>query len=497
MSAFRKLIYCSLLFFLIAPFPGTANSQIFSDVSRSHWAHDSITWAVEQRIVTGYPDGTFKPENPVREAEFLAMLFRAFPEISIPPAGQGESWDEPYFSLATSMQWPVWRDRSEAGFNRGRMAQVVAASQGYLLPQEEAVQYLLDHQLANGKTSATVEGFGMGDVLRRSEAVKLILNLKGAGVTLSEAVLGEKDRGDEERGDKNRQEDRIHVRGIGIGDSEADVIAKLGQPVRKDESEYGFDWYIYNQDYSNYVQIGLHDGKVVGLYTNGSDWSVGANDITRGSRKSDLRSTFGEELSAILKDHTYFNFNDKQRSESPAYLIEQSYVTFFLDIHEQDAVIAIQVIEKETELGKKSFHGDASDALRDSFERQMLDLVNAARVSHELDVLSWDQRAAAAARKHSADMASRDYFAHQSPEGTSPFDRMKAEGIVYSIAAENLAAGNTSAIFAHHSLMNSPGHRTNILLEDVTHLGVGVSLGEGSYTTYFTQKFFAPMPHSK
>ncbi|MFM1655740.1 CAP domain-containing protein [Brevibacillus sp. B_LB10_24] len=76
------------------------------------------------------------------------------------------------------------------------------------------------------------------------------------------------------------------------------------------------------------------------------------------------------------------------------------------------------------------------------------------------------------------------------PDRKSPFDRMKKDGIIYKQASENIAAGQTSAIFAHESWMNSAGHRKNIL-GDYSRLGVGMSFG-GTYSTYYTQNFYQP-----
>jgi len=64
-----------------------------------------------------------------------------------------------------------------------------------------------------------------------------------------------------------------------------------------------------------------------------------------------------------------------------------------------------------------------------------------------------------AARLHSQDMIDQDYFAHDSLNGQSPFDRMEAAGYQYSTAGENLAfIGSTgfldevTTVLEHHSL---------------------------------------------
>ena len=75
----------------------------------------------------------------------------------------------------------------------------------------------------------------------------------------------------------------------------------------------------------------------------------------------------------------------------------------------------------------------------------------------------------------SQDMMNHDYFGHQSPTYGSPFDMMKSAGIQYRTAGET--AGAHTVEIAHHNLMNSPGHRQNILNSAFTHVGVGVVKG--------------------
>jgi len=87
----------------------------------------------------------------------------------------------------------------------------------------------------------------------------------------------------------------------------------------------------------------------------------------------------------------------------------------------------------------------------------------------------------------SQDMVDKNYFAHQSPTYGSPFELMRSQGISYRTAGENLA-GAPSVETAHRNLMNSPGHRANILNPNFTHVGVGIVNG-GPYGKMFTQHF--------
>jgi uncharacterized protein YkwD len=120
-------------------------------------------------------------------------------------------------------------------------------------------------------------------------------------------------------------------------------------------------------------------------------------------------------------------------------------------------------------------------------EQGMLDLVNQERTSRGLVALEMDDSLKQVARAHADDMFRRGYFAHNTPEGVDPFQRMNAAGIVFGLAGENLALAPSLQI-AHEGLMNSPGHRANILNEGFRKVGIGV-LDGGVYGKMFVQEF--------
>ena len=113
---------------------------------------------------------------------------------------------------------------------------------------------------------------------------------------------------------------------------------------------------------------------------------------------------------------------------------------------------------------------------RPDLEKQMLDLVNKERQANGLNPLAPDPELTEVARAHSADMFARGYFAHDTPEGLSPFDRMHAANVRFTTAGENLALAPT-LMLAHTGLMNSPGHRANILRREFGRVGIGVMDG--------------------
>lgn len=124
---------------------------------------------------------------------------------------------------------------------------------------------------------------------------------------------------------------------------------------------------------------------------------------------------------------------------------------------------------------------------RPDLEAQMLDLVNQERKKEGLKPLKADPEIAEVARKHSADMFARGYFSHISPEGATPFDRIRDANVGFLAAGENLALAQTLTL-AHTGLMNSPGHKANILHKSFGRLGIGI-LDGGIYGIMVTQNF--------
>lgn len=120
-------------------------------------------------------------------------------------------------------------------------------------------------------------------------------------------------------------------------------------------------------------------------------------------------------------------------------------------------------------------------------ERQMVDLVNQARQAEGLPPLTADPELSRVARIKSQDMVSKNYFSHQSPTYGSPFDMMKKFGISFRSAGENIAC-NRSVQAAHQALLESPGHRANIMSRDFNRIGIGIVDG-GPCGKMFTQMF--------
>ena len=119
-------------------------------------------------------------------------------------------------------------------------------------------------------------------------------------------------------------------------------------------------------------------------------------------------------------------------------------------------------------------------------EAEFLVKVNAERTARGLNPLRYRPELLDAARFQSLDMAYNDFFGHEGPDGRHPVDRVAAfdRSALVEYTAENVAMievvrgrwniGREAVDRLHGNLMDSPGHRANILNPDVTDVAMGV-----------------------
>ncbi len=123
----------------------------------------------------------------------------------------------------------------------------------------------------------------------------------------------------------------------------------------------------------------------------------------------------------------------------------------------------------------------------ESLENKMIEMVNKERTDRGLNALTFDSGLRQVGRVHSIDMFKRGYFSHYSPEGKTVAERAEENSVSYMVIGENLAYAPELSL-AHEGLMNSPGHRANILGEDFAKIGIGIMDG-GIYGIMVTQVF--------
>ncbi|PLR97733.1 hypothetical protein CVD19_07930 [Bacillus sp. T33-2] len=273
--------------------------------------------------------------------------------------------------------------------------------------------------------------------------------------------------------------------------------AALGEPARIDPSAYGFEWWIYNQDLSNYVQAGVLDGRVVSMYGIGPDVNVAPFKIGQPVEEIFALNIIQTDISFEYQDSSFkFELSEEDMNARP--LVQMG--SFFAQLHFDKftgSLSSIRFLDGETLIKQRPYEmvyrgnlieaetvdGQAWLPIEDGTEQQILDITNVIRLRHKLEPLKWDDKTAEVAYAHSRDMQESNYFSHTSKKYGSISDRLKAADIAYQSAGENIAANYTDAPAVVEGWLNSKGHREALLNEKFTHLGVGV------YQKHYTQNF--------
>lgn len=147
--------------------------------------------------------------------------------------------------------------------------------------------------------------------------------------------------------------------------------------------------------------------------------------------------------------------------------------------------VGLELVEAgpaEVEVGQKL----APTAL----EAEVITRINAERAANGVAPLVENGLITNAARTHSNDMATNDFFSHTGSDGSNAGQRLTAAGYNWTTYGENIAAGYATAADVVNAWMNSAGHRANILNPAFREIGVGYAYNAAStYGNYWTADF--------
>lgn len=258
--------------------------------------------------------------------------------------------------------------------------------------------------------------------------------------------------------------DPVIINGVSIkiGESKDSLISKMGEPDRIDKNEFGFDRYIYNNDYLKFAMVGIKDGAVAEIFTNCNNFEY--DSIISGSKLKNM---------AAVK-------SDKKQLDSV--IINKYFTTasVCLDPSEEYSVDSVYVIDSYIKNDFKSYN----EQLAEYASMELFDMINAARAKRGLNLLLWDNTAALCAKTHSEDMKAQEFASYNNVDGLTPFERMKNAGIKFTMAAENICIDERDVILIYNQWMSAAGTRSNILNSEFTNAGVGSAInGFRIYTT--------------
>ena len=285
--------------------------------------------------------------------------------------------------------------------------------------------------------------------------------------------------------------------GFYIGKEPALLRKAMGEPIRKDPSAYGYEWWVYKSD-NQYVQFGVENNRVVTAYAAG-EMDVSPFKIEQPAK--DLFQTYDLRMDIIVKNDsgTYrFELSEEDFNMRPIVRVGDIYAQLYIDKF-SGTLSSVRYLTKDYLIKQRPYEmvyrgelpadpelsNSVWQQIEEGSEKQILDLTNIIREKHNLGMLSWDPDTAKVAKQHSKEMYEKQYFAHESPSLGDLGDRLKKAKVDYQLAGENIAANYTDGPAAVEGWLNSKGHREALLEKDFSFLGVGV------YQKYYTQNFIA------
>ncbi|MFD1849170.1 CAP domain-containing protein [Oceanobacillus bengalensis] len=285
-----------------------------------------------------------------------------------------------------------------------------------------------------------------------------------------------------------------------IGKSQEELVKALGEPVRKDQSAYEYEWWIYTDERTEYIQFGILNNEIITIYGTGDN--LDSNPIQIGQAYGDVNDIFDFSNEVTYKEGiaSYtFHLSEEDMIMRPLIKLKEN---MFLQVYFDtvtNKVSSIRVLTGDVLLRHRIYEivyrGDlpAEPKLTDEeweevglgMEKQVFTITNIIRNRYEKAALQWDNSVGEVAFLHSRDMAENDYFSHFGLNGDGLKERLAAREVYYVAAGENIAAQYTDAPAAIEGWLNSEGHREALLSDTYSHIGVGV------YRLYYTQNFLA------
>jgi uncharacterized protein YkwD len=285
-----------------------------------------------------------------------------------------------------------------------------------------------------------------------------------------------------------------------VGKSADELVTKLGEPKRKDPSNYGYTWWVYTDGQTQYIQFGVQDDKIQTIYATGKDISIEPLSIGDSYKTLKEELQFTEEVTygKGITSYTFLLDEEDLKMRPLVKLSDNLFLQAYFDTF-TEKLSSIRVMTGDVLLSQRPYGLKYRGALPDppqlndkewqlverGMEQQIFDLTNVIRHNFKKDKLSWEEKVSEVAFLHSKDMADNNYFSHYSPNGYGLKERLEAKEVSYFAAGENIAAQYVDAPAAVEGWLNSKGHREALLHDDYTHLGVGV------YRLYYTQNFLS------
>lgn len=274
--------------------------------------------------------------------------------------------------------------------------------------------------------------------------------------------------------------------------------ANFGEPTRKDLTPYGYTWWVYTDEQTNFIQFGVEEDKVQTIFVTGEE--VSSEPFVIGTSYEELEKNFPFKNKVTYQSGlSFYSFilNETDLQMNPLIkLSDDTFVQLYFDSFTEE-LSSVRILTGDTLLKQRfyemeyrgnlpedeSLSDEDWEKIEQGMEKQVFDLTNIYRYRHKLSPLVMDEQVSEVALLHSKDMHEENYFSHYSQDGAGLKERLESKNVYYLSAGENIAAQHTDAPAAVEGWLNSEGHREALLNDGYTHLGVGV------HRLYYTQNF--------
>ena len=173
---------------------------------------------------------------------------------------------------------------------------------------------------------------------------------------------------------------------------------------------------------------------------------------------------------------------------------ENAYQPHFLRLRIALALLLMMLLLEGAYLFGTTIILPRSDGFAAIFATVLIEQTNKERNSGDLSTLTPNAKLEAAAKLKAEDMATKGYFAHNTPDGKTPWYWFEKAGYDYAAAGENLAVNFTDSKDVTEAWMRSPSHRANILSGNYTEIGIATARGtyKGKEAIFVVQEFGRP-----
>lgn len=285
-----------------------------------------------------------------------------------------------------------------------------------------------------------------------------------------------------------------------IGKSTSTLDLTMGSPDRIDKTEYGYDWWIYNKDLTNFNMFAVANEKIVSVIGAGEKAEIEPFYIGQNLQTVFPQGSFESTVVINWKATTYrFELSEEDFVNRPLIKLGDIYAQIYIDGFTKK-VTSIRFLNKATLILEKPYELTYSGALDEmptptsvewpiiqkGYEKEIIDFTNVIRNYYNLPALTEIPELSVVSRLHSQDMFDNKFFSHKSTDNKNLGERLNAAQIPFAKAGENIAAKYVDPVAAVEGWLNSTSHREALLDPEYSHIGVGVV--QKLYTQNFIQQ---------